>query len=33
MIFARAVPPLQKELQRVLGREIADLGRQAISPY
>ena len=33
MIFARAVEPLRKELQKLLGRDVAELSRQAISPY
>jgi serine-type anaerobic sulfatase-maturating enzyme len=33
MIFGRAVEPLRKELQKLLGRDVAELSRQAISPY
>ena len=33
MIYKRAVGPLQKELQRLLGRPAAELTRQALSPY
>ena len=33
MIFGRAVEPLRAEVKRLLGRDVPELGRQAISPY
>ncbi|MCC6588161.1 MAG: anaerobic sulfatase maturase [Bryobacterales bacterium] len=33
MIYKRAVGPLQKEVQRLLGRPATELTRQALSPY
>jgi uncharacterized protein len=33
MIFGRAVEPLRKELKRLLGQDVPELGKQAISPY
>jgi len=33
MIFGRAVGPLRQEVKRLLGHDVPELGRQAISPY
>jgi serine-type anaerobic sulfatase-maturating enzyme len=33
MIFGRAVEPLRKEVKRLLGHDVPELSRQAISPY